>query len=152
MIDAPIGTRQHEQLDRGATWLDDELQVSFLRGPVVFTRFNDRIQVEATLETATTVQCVRSLEMFELPLTATIEELAYRLPGLYVPEDDVLDKLPPDLWVNLREAIREAVLIAIPMNPVHPDYRDAKALDKIVDGSADWLTVKWADQDDANSI
>ncbi len=151
LLDAPVGTRQVERLERGSIWLDEELHVAFLKGDLVFVRANDRIVLEAEFTTATTVQCVRSLEMFELPLAFKIDDLAFRLPGLTPADDTTARKLPPDLWVDLKEDVREAVVIAIPISPVHPDYRDEKALGKLLatdDESEKWLTVKWARKDD----
>jgi uncharacterized metal-binding protein YceD (DUF177 family) len=149
LLDAPVGTRQHERIDRATTWLDDELKLTFLRGDVTFTRGGDRIIVEGSFETATTVQCVRSLEMFEMALQFNLEDAAFRLPGFHVPGEPELRKLAGDLWVDLTENIREGVVMAIPMNPVHPDYQDPDALSRLVNADEqDWLTVKWASKDD----
>ena len=147
LLGAPVGTRQIEMLDRGRTWLDDELQVAFLRGEITFTRTNESILVEGTIDTATNVQCVRSLETFELPLSVTLDDVAFTLPGYPAPEPDW--RIRDDGHIDLTETIRELIIMAIPINPISPEYQTANTLDKLVDrDDSDWLTVRWADDDD----
>jgi uncharacterized metal-binding protein YceD (DUF177 family) len=147
MLGAPVGTRQTEQLDRGRTWLDDELQVAYLRGELTFTRTNDSVLVEGTIDTATTVQCVRSLETFELPLSVTLDDVAFTLPGYYAPEPD--RRVRDDGQIDLTDTIRELIIMAIPINPISPQYQDNRALSGLVDeDNSDWLTVNWADEQD----
>jgi uncharacterized metal-binding protein YceD (DUF177 family) len=143
LIFAPVGSRQAEQLDRGPTWLDDDLKVSTLTGEITFTRTSDSVLVEGTIETATQVQCVRSLEMFELPLSVPLEDVVFSLPGF--PAVEPGRRIRDDGWVDLTETLREAIIMAIPMNPVSPRYSDARGLPRLVDDQdADWLSVKWS--------
>lgn len=150
LIFAPVGSCQVEQLDRGPTWLDDDLYVSYLRGEITFTRTNDRILVEGVIETATRAQCARSLEMFELPLSVPLEDVAFFLPGHYTPEPD--RRLREDGRIDLTETLREHIIMAIPMNPISPAYRDEAGVSQLIDHEdAEWLRVKWANEDRANS-
>ncbi len=149
LIFAPVGTRQVEQLDRGPTWLDDELHVSYLRGEITFTRTNDRVLVEGVIETAIQAQCARSLEMFELPLRVPLEDVAFFLPGQYTPDPD--RRLREDGRIDLTETLRQHIIMATPINPVSPAYRDEAGLSQLIDHQdADWLHVKWASEDRAN--
>jgi len=145
LIFAPVGSRQAEQLDRGPTWLDDDLKVSYLTGEITFTRANDRVLVEGVIQTATQVQCVRSLDMFELPLSVPLEDVAFSLPGFPAVEPD--RRIRDDGWVDLKDTLREAIIMAIPMNPVSPRYSDPDGLAKLVedqDEDGDWLSVNWS--------
>ena len=146
LIFAPVGSRQVEQLDRGPTWLDDELKVSYLRGEITFTRTNDRVLVEGVIETATQVQCSRSLDMFEMPLAVPLDDVAFFLPGEYTPESD--RRLRDDGLIDLTETLREHIIMAIPMNPVSPNYQqDAEASQLVDQEDTDWLQVKWANEE-----
>ncbi len=149
LIFAPVGSRQVEHLDRGPTWLDDDLHVSYLRGEITFTRTNDRVLVEGVIETATQAQCARSLEMFELPLSVPLEDVAFFLPGEYTPDPD--RRLREDGRIDLTETLREHIIMAMPMNPVSPAYRDDAGVSQLIDREdADWLQVKWASEGRAN--
>ncbi len=147
LLGAPVGTRQIETLDRGRTWLDDELQVAYLRGEITFTRTNENILVEGTLDTATNVQCVRSLEMFELPLSIALDDVVLSLPGTPAPEPD--RRVREDGRVDLTQTFRELIIMAIPINPICPKYQDPNALPGLLSDEDDteWLTVRWADTD-----
>ena len=146
LLGAPVGARQYEQLDRGRTWLDDELQVAYLRADLTFTRTNESILVEGNIDSAVNVQCVRSIEMFELPLTVSLDDVAFSLPGFTPPEED--RRIRDDGYIDLTETIRELIIMTIPINPIHPRYQDNNALNDLVDkDDAEWLTVKWADPD-----
>jgi uncharacterized metal-binding protein YceD (DUF177 family) len=147
LLGAPVGTRQVEQLDRGRTWLDDDLQIAFLRGEITFTRTNENVLVEGTIETATDVQCVRFLETFELPLSITLDDVAFSLPGAPAPEPDRL--IRDDGHIDLTETIREHIIMAIPINPICPEHQIPENLAELASGvDSEWLTVKWADPDD----
>lgn len=145
LLGAPVGTRQYEQLDRGSTWLDDDLQVSFLRGDLTFTRTNENILVEGNIDSAIEVQCVRSLEFFELPLTIALDDVAFSLPGFTPVEPD--RRIRDDGYIDLSETIRELIIMAVPINPIHPRFETTDALTELTDNEdSDWLTVKWADR------
>jgi uncharacterized metal-binding protein YceD (DUF177 family) len=147
LLGAPVGTRQVELLDRERTWLDDELQVAYLRGEFTFTRTNESILVEGTIDTATSVQCARSLEIFELPLSITLDDVVFSLPGFPAPEPD--RRVRENGHIDLTDTIREAIIMAIPINPISPKYQDTSALGKLTDGDdSDWLTVRWTDAED----
>lgn len=147
LLGAPIGAQQFERLDRGRTWLDDDLQVNYLRGDLSFTRTNECILIEGDIESACDVQCVRSLEAFELPITIILEDVAFTLPGFTPVESD--RKIKDDGYIDLTETIRELAIMTIPINPIHPRFKDADSLTNLIDSTdTDWLSVKWADSDD----
>jgi uncharacterized metal-binding protein YceD (DUF177 family) len=149
LVAAPIGARQYEQINRGETWLDDDLHLAYLKCDLTFTHSNDRILADGTIDTAVELQCVRSLNLFDLPLTIHLEDVAYAIPGAYSPVtgEDPMPKLDSDLYINVKEAIREAIIMALPINPISPQYQNEDALETLIDDKdKEWLTIKWANE------
>lgn len=144
LIHAPVGTRQEESLERGSTWFDDTLHVDYIEGDFTFTRAQIGILVEGGFDTQTSVQCARSLELFDLPLRIQLEDVLFRLPGQQpIDQDDVTPQVDDTGWIDLTETLREHILLAIPINPISPEHQNDDALNKLVnDENADWLTVK----------
>jgi len=146
LIYGPVGGVHVERLDRGSTWFGDELQVNYLRGDLTFTKTNENVLVEGTIETAVDVQCVRSLEIFALPLSIPLQDVAFSLPGY--PADEPDRRISHDNWIDLTETLREEIIMAIPMNPTHPRFagEHAPALPDELDAQdREWLHVKWSD-------
>ncbi len=155
LLFASIGKMQEEILDQGPFTFDDELSVSFIRGPITFTRLNDSILVNGAVDTSTTVQCVRSLDMFELPLNVSLEGLLFYLPNsASVPEEDADRVLSDDGWLDLTETLREEILMAIPINPISPAHAGdgiAPLADELEEADRDWLTVRYSNGADVRS-
>jgi uncharacterized metal-binding protein YceD (DUF177 family) len=150
LVSGPVGKAQHEALDLGPTRFDEELSVSFLRGPLTFVRINESILVSGHIETSTTVQCVRSLEDFELPIDIEFTDVPFTLPGALVDEEDQDRIVSDDGWLDLGEMLREEIVMAIPINPISPRYSHGDAADLPEDFELtddDWLTVRWKPQD-----
>ena len=154
LVSGPVGKTQHEALDLGPTRFDDDLQVTTLRGPLTFVRINDSILVGGHIKTTTIVQCVRSLEDFELPITIDFASVEFLLPTAApgpTPDvainDENIDRLiSDDGWLDLAELLREEIVMAIPINPISPRYSRAESgLPDDLDLTAenDWLTVRW---------
>jgi uncharacterized metal-binding protein YceD (DUF177 family) len=162
LLSGPVGMMQVEQLDRGPTCLDNDLQVAYLCGQLTFTRLNEAIMVEGTVDTAVTVQCVRSLEDFSLCLSIPLKDVLFSLPHYFATD------LPPDAqpeperrvsddgWIDLTETLREEIIMAIPINPISPKYAEAGDFlpEGLDESDRDWLTVKWsnAEQDRARPL
>lgn len=149
LIGAPVGKTHFEQLDRGPTKFDDDLQVNFLRGTLTFTRLNNAILVNGVLETEVNAQDVRTLENFGLCLRVPLEDLVYSLPDEFDPVTDDLDRqISDDGWIDLTEAIREEIIMAIPINPVNPAHAgdDDTAVSDVLQENNDWLSIKWNNQ------
>jgi uncharacterized metal-binding protein YceD (DUF177 family) len=153
LIYGPVGGVQTENLDRGPTWFDDELKVSHLRGEFVFTRTNENVLVDGVVETAVDVQCVRSLEFFTLPIQIKLESVPFGVPSYAPPDDEVAANDPDrlissDSWIDLTDTLREEVIFAIPINPVHPKYAGENpppmpdGMDE-AETEDDWLHIKW---------
>jgi uncharacterized metal-binding protein YceD (DUF177 family) len=161
LIYGPVGGVQVERLDRGPTWFDDDLKVSHLRGEFSFTKTNENVLVDGVVEAAVDVQCVRSLEFFSLPLTLTLEKVAFGLPSYFTSADEAAANDPDriisnDAWIDLTETLREEVIFAIPINPVHPKYagENPPHMPNGMDETEtdDWLRIKWSHSDHSNNI
>jgi uncharacterized metal-binding protein YceD (DUF177 family) len=149
LVSGPIGKVQHEALDLGPTRFDEDLRATFLRGPLDFVRINESILVSGRIETATIVQCVRSLEDFELPITIEFSNVPYALPGATIDEENLDRMISDDGWIDLAEMLREEIVMAIPINPISPRYihTDADMPDQLgLAEENDWLTVRWKSQ------
>ena len=158
LIYGPVGGVQTERLDRGPTWFDDELKVSYLRGEFTFTKTNENVLVDGEVETAVDVQCVRSLEFFSLPIQITLESVPFGLPNYTPPDDEAAANDPDrlistDSWIDLTDTLREEVIFAIPINPVHPKYAGENpppmpnGMDE-AETQDDWLHIKWSNRGD----
>lgn len=146
LIGRPVGNTHIEQLDRGPTKFDDDLQVNFLRGALTFTRLNSAIMVNGVLETEVHVQDARTLEGFGLCLRVPLDDLLYNLPDEFDPATDEPDRqISDDGWIDLTEAIREEIIMTIPINPINPAHAGADGTDVqgVLQENDDWLSVKW---------
>jgi uncharacterized metal-binding protein YceD (DUF177 family) len=144
LLSGPVGKTQREVLDFGLTRFDDDLTVAYLRGSMTFTRLNESVLVNGHVDTATTVQCVRSLENFELCLSLDLTDVIFGLPD--TPTDEPDRQVTDDGWLDLTETLREEIVMAIPINPISPRYSvtDSGVLpDGLDDTDREWLTVRW---------
>ncbi|MCW1967026.1 MAG: DUF177 domain-containing protein [Anaerolineae bacterium] len=140
-----VGAEQFEQIDRGEMWLDEDLRVAFLKCDLTFIRAKDRILTEGVIETSVEVQCVRSLNLFYLPITTSLEDVAYAVPGQQSAIQEGLPRIDNELWVDVSEQIRDAIIMALPINPISPEYQSNEALGALIDDSEkEWLTIKWS--------
>ena len=147
LLSAPVGKTQREVLDYGPTRFDGDLAVSYLRGPLTFTRLPEAILINGQIETAATVQCVRSLEDFELCLAIELTDIVFALPDM--PTDEPDRQVTDDGWLDLTETLREEIVMAIPINPISPRYSGtgSEILPGVLDEKdRDWLTVRWHSQ------
>ena len=145
LVSGPVGKVQHEFLDSGPIRFDADLTVHYLRGSLTFTRLPESIMVTGMITTATTVQCVRSLEDFDLCMSATLAEIFFTLPALPAEEPDRV--VTDEGWLDLTETLRQEIVMAIPFDPVNPALTggDGPADDALADNK-DWLTVRWHDR------
>jgi uncharacterized protein len=116
LVKAPIGARDVVHLDTEAVTLDDDLALFFLRGDVSLTRTTDGLLAEGHLETALDIECARCLTLFTLPLTIELEDLTFALPQVSPKVSEY--RISDSGWVNLVPALREQVLLNMPLNPL----------------------------------
>ena len=148
LLNGPVGSIQAEHFERGPTKFDDDLHVGFLRGDFTFTRLIESVMVSGVVHTSITVQCVRSLEDFDLQLSVRLDEVLFAMAGR--PTDEPDRQITDDGWIDLTETLREEIIMAIPINPINPAFADpdkiaaVEATEGISDKDREWLTVKWA--------
>jgi uncharacterized metal-binding protein YceD (DUF177 family) len=144
LVYGPVGGSHVEQVDHGPIALND-LEVAYLRGRLEFTRLNDAVLLRGELETETPVQCVRSLETFGLQLNIRLDEILLGLPQY--PRDDIepWQRIGDDGWIDLTETLREEIIMAIPINPIHPKYVEASSddlLSALDEHDRAWITIQ----------
>jgi hypothetical protein len=152
LVFGAVGATQRETVDFGPTRFDDDLKVDYLRGELSFLRLIDTILVEGAFETELAVQCVRSLEYFNLCQAVEVRDVFLSLPGRA--NDDPLRHIDPECWIDMTETLREEILMALPINPVDP--RTAANADVLPDGldEADraWLNIRWHNQNAQDDV
>jgi len=150
LLYGPVGSTQQETLAEGPTTFDETLQVPFLRGAFTFTRLRESIMMRGYFETSVQLQCVRSLETFEMPLRIEIEDVMFALPHLPTDEPDRV--VSDDGWVDVSEVLREEIIMAIPINPIHPRFADADSATLLselgAEEASDWLSIRLAQHPD----
>jgi uncharacterized metal-binding protein YceD (DUF177 family) len=143
LLYGPVGSTQLEHLDRGPTTFDAQLKINYLRGDLLFTRLNEAILVQGPVETEVRVQCVRSLEDFDLCISVPLEDVLFSLPQYVASEPD--RQVSDDGWIDLTETLREEIIMAIPINPINPQYADTdadKLLGELESDEKEWLSVR----------
>jgi len=93
-------------------------------GSVKLMRTNRSVLVQGTLCTCIQVNCARCLESYSYPLELSIEEEYFPITdvttGSTLDEPEEVDDFTIDehLVLDLSEAVRQYVLLAIPMKPL----------------------------------
>lgn len=123
LLRSPIGTTQDLEIAEEVFWAD-ELEVRHLHGRILVTRLRENLLLQGQLQAEVTLECARCLESYLQPLRMEIE-LQFQpsvaiLTGemLPLPEDDSIYLLDGHHVLDLHEAIREQVLLNLPMRPL----------------------------------
>ncbi|BCX05567.1 MAG: hypothetical protein KatS3mg053_3505 [Candidatus Roseilinea sp.] len=152
LLYGPVGSTQVERLERGPTKFDDDLQVPYLRGAFEFVRLSDVVLLRGSVETEVPVRCVRSLEDFNLCLNVPLDDILLGLPQYPHSDADPDRRISDDGWIDLTETLREEIIMAIPINPIHPKYArasTAELLSALDEDDRDWLTVHLSNSQDS---
>lgn len=124
LLKAPVGTAQRVDLDDA-----DELQLrdgeAKLAGPVTgqarLHRTNQGIYVDGTVNVPVELECTRCLKTFTTTMMFPLREQFYPtvdvVTGLPVaaPEDELAFPIDHNHLLDLREAIRQNLVLALPM-------------------------------------
>lgn len=130
LLREPMGARREVSFTEPSLALDDTLTLRDISGTVRFTRTATGVWANAKAHGTVGLTCVRSLEAFDQPVDVEFNDEFHSvidvMNGGTLPEpleDDpfMLDELH---LADIGEAIREYTLIALPLNPVSPAYRD----------------------------
>ena len=127
LLKAPVGATQVVELDN-ADKLDLEDESVRLAGPINgrlrMRRTNQGILVDGPVEAEVEITCVRCLDTFTMPVSFDLEEQFYPtidvVTGLSLPEsdDELIFPIDQNHQLDLREALRQNLLLALPMQPI----------------------------------
>ena len=122
MMKAPVGTSLVNEINEEDIQLDKDFKViGPLKGHVRMRRTNQGLLVDGWVELTLELSCNRCLKDFEQPMHVNFEEQFYPtvdiVSGLPLPPFDEDEIFPIDAHhqVDLTEAIRQNVLLALPM-------------------------------------
>ena len=121
LIKARVGTALTLSVDTGPQTLID-LEVDFLCGTIRATRVQGGLLAQGTIESKTSLECVRCLNAFSLPVTLQVEE-TFRLSGSNTGASSSY-AVSATGWIDLTPVFREQCWLAIPMKPLcRPDCK-----------------------------
>ena len=113
-----VGAAMDLEVDETHQVLGD-LKVEYVRGHLRLTRTNRRILTKGTIDTAVETECVRCLARCQLPLTLQLEEMFTLSPSA-----DPVYFIDEGGWLNLRQPLREQILLVMPIQPLcRPDCK-----------------------------
>ncbi len=122
LMKAGVGTSLEADIHEEQVQLDDDITVvGPLNGHVRMRRMNQGLLVDGWVDLTIELACSRCLQEFEHPMQVTFEEVFYPtidvITGLHLPPFDEEEIFPIDEHhlVDLTEAVRQNVLLAIPM-------------------------------------
>ena len=122
LMKAPVGTSLEYDIHEDEIQLDKEIQViGPLLGHVRLRRTNQGLLVDGWVDLTLELSCNRCLKEFEQPMHVTFAEQFYPtvdvVSGLPLPPFDEEEIFPIDAHhlVDLTEAVRQNVLLALPM-------------------------------------
>lgn len=130
LLREPMGARRELLFTEPSLPLDETLTMRDISGSVRFTRTATGVWAEVKAHGTVRLTCVRSLEEFDQPVEVEFKDEFHSVIDVMSgaslptpPEEDpfMLDELH---LADVGEAIREYTLIALPLNPVSPAYRD----------------------------
>jgi len=86
-------------------------------------RFGERVSVRGTVQSRAHLECVRCLREFDLPLDAPLVVYAERTGSTSRGEQEALERDDYMLFhdgrrLDLRESVREALLLEVPISPL----------------------------------
>jgi uncharacterized protein len=122
-LKAPIGTVREYDIAEAADILGTG-ESTRIEGGVKLTRTNRGILVQGSLKADIPVDCSRCLKVFDCPLAIKMEEEYFPVidvnsgTPLEIPDEPGSFTIDEHHILDLREAIRQNALLAIPMKPL----------------------------------
>ena len=122
LLKAPVGTSLEEDINEEAIQLDEDLKViGPLTGHVRMRRTNQCVLVDGWVDLTLELTCTRCLTEFKQPMHVILEERFYPtvdvVTGMPLPpiDEDEVFAIDDHHLLNLTEAVRQRVLLDIPM-------------------------------------
>src|SRR5260370_36816764 len=129
LLKADVGTSFQADIDEEGVQLDDDIKViGPLKGHVRMRRVNQGLLVDGWVDLTLGLACNRCLKEFEHPMHVTFEEVFYPtvdvVTGVFLPAFDEEEFFPIDEHhqADLTEAVRQTVLLAIPIGTLSREY------------------------------
>ncbi|MBN1188444.1 MAG: DUF177 domain-containing protein [Dehalococcoidales bacterium] len=122
-LKALIGNIREYEIDEIADVLGSGLKI-VIKGSVKLTRTHRGILAQGNFKTGIPVECSRCLRTFIFPLTVTVEEEYFPVIDvntgnpLELPDETGSFSIDEHHILDLREAIRQNTLLAVPMKPL----------------------------------
>jgi uncharacterized protein len=125
LMKSSVGASLTSEIEESQITLDEAIKlVGPLTGHVRVRRVNQGLLVDGWVELTLELTCTRCLKQFEQNLHVTFEERYYPtvdiLTGAPLPSTDEDDVFPINEHheIDLTEAVRQSVLLALPMAPL----------------------------------
>jgi uncharacterized protein len=122
----PVGTTRIHPIDTDQPLqLDDERTVTLTSGRVRLDRINTGILARGDAEGTVILECGRCLEPYEAAIKVHFEEEfapsveVHTGAPLPAPEDDLIFAIDGNHILDLSEALRQNMLVALPISPIH---------------------------------
>jgi uncharacterized protein len=123
LLRSPVGTTRSYEIAE-ESFAAEDVQIAALHGKVTFVRLRENLLLQGWLEGQATLECGRCLESYVQPIRMEIEvefqPSVAILTGepLPPPEDNSIYMIDGHHVVDLDEAVREQVLLNLPMRPL----------------------------------
>jgi len=127
LLQSEIGDHREYTIQVGLLPLGDELVASDVSGEVRLTRLRDRVLAQVDATAVVDLECVRCLRTYTQPVRAELAEEYWQTVDVrtgYVvdPEEAVIEEyerfsIDESHELDLREALRQHLVLALPMKP-----------------------------------
>jgi uncharacterized protein len=122
LLEEPAGAKARFDIDEPQQQLAEDLFVDFVRGTIEFIRTNRGILAEGQLHSQVQLECARCLTAFSQPIDSHLEA-QFGVPPIK-PHEGLTFPIGVNGILDLREALREQILLDLPMRPLcRPDCR-----------------------------
>lgn len=104
-----------------------KIEAQSVEGHVKVTTLRDNVLVQGDVSATVPLECSRCLEMFDLPIEATLEEQYEPVIDVYTgapvrrddkERNDLIFDIDANHMMDLTEPVRQALLVALPMKPL----------------------------------
>ncbi len=106
-----------------------KIEARDIEGHVKLTSLREKVLVQGDVSAEVALECSRCLEMFDLPVEATLEEQYQPIIDVFTGApvskkeeegevDDLVFNIDTNHMMDLTEPVRQALLVALPMKPL----------------------------------
>ncbi len=117
----------YDETDSGASQGQARIEARSVEGNAKVTTLRDAVLVQGDVTADVGLECSRCLEMFDLPVEATLEEQFEPVIDVYTgapvrreehEHSDTAFQIDANHMMDLTEPVRQALLVALPMKPL----------------------------------